>query len=70
MTNTSESVQGALLWKQRKWLIRCGQKGTGAGKELTDYPFAIIMLPALKQASNLTLRDIRNMVSLYPSFRT
>ena len=34
MMNVSESMQGALYEKQRKWLIRCGQKAMRVGKML------------------------------------
>ena len=43
-------------------------KGNESGKEVGQYSFVIIKLSALEWASNLTLRDVRNTVSLYHSF--
>ncbi|WP_321464079.1 hypothetical protein [uncultured Vibrio sp.] len=42
-------------------------KGNESGKEVGQCSFVVIKLSALEWASNLTLRDIRNTVSLYRS---
>ncbi|WP_172605618.1 hypothetical protein [Shewanella benthica] len=67
MMNICESTQGALYEKQRKWFIRCGQKGNESWKEIGQCSFMINKLSALEWASKLTLRFIRNTVSLYHS---
>ncbi|MDC5822681.1 MULTISPECIES: hypothetical protein [Vibrio] len=42
------------MTKQRKWLLRCSQKGNGSRKEIGQCSFVIDTLPALEWASNLT----------------
>jgi hypothetical protein len=47
------------------WLLRCSQNGNEGRKEVGIYSFVIENPSALEWASKLTLRSIRNTVSLY-----
>ena len=43
MMNICESTQGALYEKQRKWFIRCGQKGNESWKEIGQCSFVVVI---------------------------